>query len=705
MRATLLVAVAVATSAYAQEPALIPLPQEVRYQPGRVKISDLPLEVIPDVNLPAEGYKIRVTKSNVLIQFRDAAGCYYALKTLEQAKDSKGTVPLMSVTDYPRFAWRGLHLDVSRHMFSVAFIKKMLDTMSHFKMNVFHWHLTDDGGWRMESDVFPKLTSVGAWRVDTGGKWPGGEWNQGNLQFMLPGVPGNRYGGYYTKAEIRDVVRYAAERHITVVPEIELPGHQLGALVAYPQLGCEGVEPATVLGKSNTNVFCAGNEDSFRFLEIILDETMELFPSQWIHIGGDEVWKGHWAKCSRCQARMAAEKLKNVDELQSYFVKRIERFISRRGRKMIGWDEILEGGLAPRATVMSWRGVEGGIAAAKSKHEVVMTPTSHMYFDFPYSTTPTKHVYSFEPIPTTLSAEEGKYIIGVQGNLWTEWIATEEKLESMAFPRAIAVAEVGWTMPSRKNYDNFVQRLDALTPWLSNRNIAYSLPEVELGTSLKFISEGSSVRVQVPVRPYLVARYTEDGTDPTIESAKAGSFLLFKQPTKARVAYFAPNGRMGPVAELTVQKHSMTAVSGLKPGLWKEVFLADGLTKVNDFNTLPARSAAASQTIAIATMPQAENWAVRFTGYLRVPTTGKYTLHLTSDDGSVLKLSGATLIDNDGLHSKQTKSSTIELYKGDYPLIVEMFQATGAAHLIVEIEGPGLPRQPLDSKFVGYAPK
>jgi len=353
--------------------------------------------------------------------------------------------------------------------------------MSHYKLNTFHWHLTEDQGWRIEIKKYPKLQEIAAFRKET---------VIGHASTRTRKEPrrfdGTRHGGFYTQDEIKDVVAYAAQHHITVVPEIELPGHALAALAAYPELGCTGgpYEVATTWGIFD-DVFCAGKESTFNFLQDVLDEVMPLFPGQYIHIGGDECFKSNWKKCPYCQKRIKTEKLKDENELQSYFIQRIEKYINAKGKRIIGWDEILEGGLAPNATVMSWRGEEGGIAAAQQNHDVIMTPSKWLYLDYRQDTAKSEPlavkvlvdvptVYSYEPVPAQLKEEEAKYIIGVQANVWTEYMKTGDHVEYMVYPRAIALAEVAWSAKEKRNYNDFVKRLQANRILLDEWKVNYA---------------------------------------------------------------------------------------------------------------------------------------------------------------------------------------------------------------------------------------
>ena len=419
-----------------------------------------------------EGYLLKVTPSEIKITANTKAGIIYGLQSLFQTLPQIRTnadlfIPTMNITDYPRFKWRGMHLDVSRHFFSPEMVKEYINLLASYKLNTFHWHLVDDQGWRIEIKKYPKLTSIGAWRVDKTDL----PWSERPL--AKAGEPAN-YGGYYTQNQIKDIIKFAAERNVTIVPEIEMPGHVASAITAYPFLSCSQNPQLNITGgnyKDASSNYCAGNEETFKFLEGILDEVVTLFPSKYIHLGGDEVDKSSWQHCPKCQAKIAAENLKDVDELQSYFMRRMEKYLIGKKKKMIGWDEILEGGLAPEATVMSWRGETGGIAAAKMKHDVIMTPGNPVYFDH-YQAGPEgeplaiggfnslKMVYNYEPIPAELDKTEEKYVLGAQANVWTEYITTKSQLEYMVLPRMLALSEVVWTPKENKNWADFSSRLN-----------------------------------------------------------------------------------------------------------------------------------------------------------------------------------------------------------------------------------------------------
>jgi hexosaminidase len=426
-----------------------------------------------NINLGLEGYELAVSSTSVVLRAQTPAGLFYGVQTLLQllpveifatnrVRNMSWTLPGIQIEDQPRFAWRGLMLDVSRHFFTKAEVKQLLDEMALLKLNTFHWHLVDDQGWRVEIKKYPKLTQVGAWRSGIG-------FGLDPKAATAYGADG-RYGGFYTQSDIREVVAYAQARHITIVPEIEMPGHSVAALAAYPELCCIGEAGSTNAPAGlKAGIYCAGKEETFEFLQNVLLEIMELFPGKYLHVGGDEVPLDNWRKCERCQARIKTEGLKNVHELQSYFVRRIEKFINSKGRRLIGWSEIRTGGLAQNAAVMDWIG--GATEAASEGHDVVMSPKESCYFDFYQSEDrvtepraiggflPLDQVYAFEPIPADLAPQFHQHILGTQGNVWTEYIPNFKQVEYMTFPRLSALAEVAWSPKAARNFDDFSRRL------------------------------------------------------------------------------------------------------------------------------------------------------------------------------------------------------------------------------------------------------
>ena len=449
-------------------------------QIGEQGSADIELEIMQESDIQAEGYRLAVTKKGIHISAGDEPGLFYGIQSLRQLLppgSEKGVESLKGyrirsaiIEDFPRFDWRGMHLDVSRHFFPLEFVKRYIDMIALHKMNVFHWHLSDDNGWRLEIKKYPLLTEICAWRVDREHE----DWRHWS---PIEAGETSSYGGFYTQDEVREVVAYAAQRQISVIPEIEMPGHSSEIFAAYPELSCQGellpVRPGSYW--PNEDILCAGNDSVFTFLEDIIDEVVELFPARYIHIGGDEARKTHWKTCPKCQHRITVEGLANEDELQSWFVQKMEKYILSKGKNLIGWDEILEGGLAPEATVMSWRGEAGGIAAAKAGHDVIMTPTSHVYFDYYQGDPETepqaigghttlKKVYSYEPIPAELEAQEHRFVLGSQANLWTEFIKTPEHAEYMVLPRMTALSEVLWSAKDQRDWQDFRSRLGWLLP-------------------------------------------------------------------------------------------------------------------------------------------------------------------------------------------------------------------------------------------------
>ena len=477
-----------------------------------------------------DGYELVVTTRGVRIQSPTAAGLFYGVQTLLQllppdiespsrraAIPAMMTVPCVHIVDYPRFAWRGLMLDVSRHFFPKQFVEQYIDRMARYKMNVFHWHLTDDNGWRIEIKGLPQLTQVGAWRVPRLAKWGTGEApREGEAATD---------GGFYTHDDIREVVAYAKQRFVTVVPEIEMPGHSLAALAAYPELSCTGgpfqVNPGSNFYTKVDNAFCPGNEKTFEFIDKVFSEVAPLFPSEYVHIGGDECFKGFWKACPKCQRRMSDERLSTPEELQSYLIRRAEKILESKGKKLIGWDEILEGGLAPNAAVMSWRGMEGGIAAAKMNHQVVMSPTNFVYLDY-YQGDPTLEpstfgrlllstCYRFEPTPEGV---DPKYILGGQGNLWTESVPNPRHAEYMTWPRAFALAEVLWSPKESRNWDDFTARVESQFQRLDAAQVNYARTMYDVAvTPVREAAGKLAVRMTTELSGCDIY-YTFDGTNP-----------------------------------------------------------------------------------------------------------------------------------------------------------------------------------------------
>lgn len=526
-------------------------------------------ELTGDDSLGKEGYRLKVSPSGVNITASAPAGIFYGVQTFLQllppeigcAAPQPGTVwtaAAVDITDEPRFPWRGIMLDVSRHWFTKDEVKRLIDELAEYKLNVFHWHLTDDQGWRLEIPSLPRLTEVGAWRAPRVGQW----WQR------EPQQPGEKatYGGFYTAADVEEVLAYASARFVRVIPEIDVPGHSVAALAAYPELAC--IEAPAAVGVGNKfygedeNTLCAGKESTFEFMDKVLTEVASLFPDEYVHIGGDECYKGFWHKCPRCQARMKAEGLKDEKELQSYFIHRMEALLKAKGKKLIGWDEILEGGLAPDATVMSWRGMEGGIRAAQAGHHVIMTPSEHCYLDLwqgepsvepdTYSMCRLSDSYRFNPVPEGVPAE---LVLGGQGNIWAESVPTFRHAEYMAWPRGWALAEVLWSGPGKCEWTDFYPRVERHFARADYAGINYArsmynaviTPEWEAGGSLA-VTLGSEL-------PGTDIYYTFDNTDPDCFTPKYESPLRVpKNATWLRVVTYRGGKPAGKVITLRISE-------------------------------------------------------------------------------------------------------------------------------------------------------
>ena len=683
----------------------------------------------PGLDLGGEAYRLEIDSGGLRLEAATPAGVFYGIQTLRQLSplsieraieraESAGrpvgasrapggrsrtgavaefSLPAVRIEDSPRFVYRGLHLDVGRHLFPVEFIKRYIDLLSRFKLNTFHWHLTEDQGWRIEIERYPRLTEVGAWRAET----------MVGKNFDPYVGDGEPYGGFYTRDEVRDVVAYAAARHVTVIPEIEMPGHSLAALAAYPELACTG-GPFAVGTRWGVydDIYCP-TERTFEFLEDVLLEVMELFPSPYIHIGGDEAPKTRWRESAVAQAVMREHGLQSEEDLQSWFMRRIERFLGEHGRRLIGWDEILEGGLPPDATVMSWRGTGGGIEAARRGHHVIMTPGTHLYFDHYQSEdrareplaigghTPLEKVYGFEPVPAVLDRDAARRILGAQANVWTEYIRTPEHVEYMVYPRALALAEVVWSPRALRDFDDFAARLPAALARLDRHGVGYRVPTVRgLGGERLTLEDRVAVRLASPL-PDAEIRYTLDGGDPGPGSPRYRAPLevaLDEGPVEVRARLFLPDGRASPVTAGRFARAVPIAPAGVDGAE-----LASGLryeVAAGRFGSV--REVAAAQLQRRGRLPEPgfvdsfseDAFGLRFSGYVEVPESGVYTFHLASDDGSRLSIAGRTVVDHDGPHAVTEKSGQVALAAGRHAVELLYFEAGGEEGLSLEVTPP-----------------
>ncbi len=553
-----------------------------------------------DALLGPEGYSIDISETTIIIQAVSAAGFFYGLQTLFQLlppdieKHGLGpktySLPVVKIKDKPRFKYRGIHLDVGRHLFPVEFIKKYIDLMAMYKLNSFHWHLTDDQGWRIEIKKYPKLTEIGSARKGT----------QIGKTDTIDSIP---YSGFYSQAEAREIVAYAASKYITVIPEIEMPGHSVAVLAAYPSLACTGgpFEVRTHWGVSD-DILCAGNDSVFTFLQDVLTEIMDIFPSTYIHIGGDEAPKVRWEKCPKCQARIKTEGLEDEVGLQSYFIKRMQKFLVSKNRRLIGWDEIIGGGLAEEATVMAWRGIDAAIHATSMGHDAIMTPVNYCYFDY-YQGDPAtepeaiggyltlKTVYSYNPVPPVLTFEQSHHIIGIQGNIWTEFLKTPDEVEYMAFPRVIALAEVAWSQQDRRNWDDFIIRMDNQFPRLDFLDVEYSKGSFVVDLTSQRENNHNFIVFTSEIKG-LEIRYTLDGSNPNASSGLYSNPFELTTSTLVKAALFDKNKMAGSIyqREIIVSKASGKPVTIIKPYSFKypgtaEQAMTDGVAGTDSYKS------------------------------------------------------------------------------------------------------------------------
>ena len=687
----------------------------------QVRAGAVQLRLIQPLVAEKEGsYTLTVAPEGIEVTSSSGAGLFYGLQTLRQLLDDATArcaggrcplpatrIPSVTIVDTPRFVWRGLHLDVVRHFQPVSFVKKYIDVMSRYKLNTFHWHLTDDQGWRIAIRQHPRLTSVGGCRKET--------MVARNFEpYVGDSTP---HCGFYTQDEIRDVVRYAAERYVTVVPEIEMPGHAKAALAAYPELACTPgpFEVRTTWGVDD-DIFCPG-DSTFALLEDVLTEVIELFPGRYIHVGGDEAPKTRWKASPLAQEVIRREGLKDEAELQSWFIRRIERFLNSKGRRLIGWDEILEGGLAPEATVMSWRGTSGGIAAARQGNDVIMSPNSHLYFDYYQGDArfeplaigglnPLERVYAYEPVPDSLTAAEATRILGPQANLWTEYLKTPDAIEYMVWPRALALAELAWSSREARDWESFLARLPGAFRSLDRLGVQYRVPHVE-GLEGDRLTLSSSVEVRLTTMiPGTEIRYTTDGSDPTPASTKYERpfrVAVTAEGTRVTARAFTPNGRSSPPRAAVFTQTSYRPADRLvvvQSGLRYQYHEAS-VTTTRAIDGLPMTRESMVAGVGRKGDERAERYAIRLSGYIRVPDDALYEFALVSDDGSSLDIGDRTVVDNDGFHGDEQRTGMIALRAGLHPITVRYFQGTGGASLSLKYrrgEGAWLPVP--DSWFV-----
>lgn len=646
-----------------------------------------------------EGYRLDISVSNAILSAKTPAGMFRAVQTIRQllppsieAKSNKTVktvlLPGLSINDEPAYEWRGMHLDVSRHFFSIDYVKKMLDLMAFYKFNKFHFHLTDDQGWRIEIKKYPKLTEEGAWRTFNNHDSALMRMSKENPDLIID--PSHiiqkegktLYGGFYTQQQLRDLVKYAADRHIEIIPEIDMPGHMMAAIDAYPYLSCSG---ESAFGELFSIPICPCLPSTYQFAEDIFTEVMDIFQSKYIHIGGDEVDRTYWAKSDACKELMAREGLKNTAELQSYFIHKMEAFFNSKGRELIGWDEVLEGGISSTALIMYWRTwvPKAPIEAAKNGNKVIMTPGEPLYFDAIPDKTSLSRVYHFNPVPNGLTPNEQKAIIGAQANIWTEMIPSVNRAEYMMMPRMTALSEVVWT--GKKDYPSFLKRLDNQYKRLDLMNINYRLPDIEgLLDNYAFI-DSAILTVKAPL-PNLTIRYTTDSSLPTIQSKELVKPLTVKQSQLIRLAAFKPNGSRGDLYNISYSKETYAEpvkAANLQHGIIAEWYKSFFKTTA----LIPSENPDGRATLTDISVPkeaEAGSFGMRFNGFIKVPETGIYTFYLGSDDGSTLFIADRKVVDNDGLHPFKVKDGQVALRKGLHPIQLNFIEGGGGYKLTLQ---------------------
>jgi len=673
-----------------------------------------------DLAIPAkEGYRLSVKPNEILISAGSVQGAFWAISSLKQLMGSvvvtpvispetsdlkklmgdggvfakSITVPCVEIEDQPRFAWRGIHLDVSRHFFDLAYLRTMIDRMAYYKFNKFHLHLTDDQGWRIEIKKYPELTTKGAWRTMNAQDSSCIAQAKTNPDFEIPEkhfkiIDGKRmYGGFYTQLEMKMLINYALNKGIEIIPEIDMPGHMMAATNLMPWLTSHGKGGQA---KDFSEPLCPCKETTFEFAENVFTEIAALFPSKYIHLGADEVEKTSWKNVPECEALMQREGLKSVDELQSYFVRRMEKFFNSKGKKLIGWDEILDGGVSPTATMMYWRTWVPNAPkhAAEKGNEIIMTPGEFCYFDAQQDGSSLKKVYSFDPYSFNLNEKERKYILGVQANIWTEYIPSERRLEYMVFPRMLAMAEVGWG-DGKKDWNEFSTRVQQHFPILDAMGINYRLPDLTGFTAQSVFVDKGKLHIDKP-QTGITMRYTMDGTFPTMESKVFSGEMDITKPVQIKVAGFRPNGNRGEIFSINYEKQAYlkpvslpSMQSGLRfsyyPRFYKSVYA---------INQNHKSAEAVTAAIEIPVEKKASSFATIHKGYFYASETGVYTFALRSDDGSVLKIGEKVLIDNDGLHSAIEKSAQIALEKGYHPFELLFIEGGGGYVLKLQYSLP-----------------
>ncbi|OQP54443.1 family 20 glycosylhydrolase [Niastella populi] len=650
-----------------------------------------------------EGYQVNITEQKVLLKAGTPAGMFRAVQTIRQlmplsieknpATFQSMKLPALTIIDEPTYAWRGIHLDVSRHFFAISYLEKLIDAMALYKLNKLHLHLTDDQGWRIEIKKYPQLTEQGAWRTfDKNDSFCIRQQKDNPDMAIEPKHIIQRngktlYGGFYTQQQMKDLVKFAAARYIDIIPEVDMPGHMMAAIHAFPDLSCEG---GSKWGELFSTPICPCKESTFEFAQNVFTEIMEIFPSEYIHLGADEVDRRSWEKSELCKELMQKEGLKNSAELQSYFVKRMEQFFHSKGRKLIGWDEILEGGISATANVMYWRSwvPDAPVTAARNGNNVIMSPGNPLYFDNLPDAHSLSNIYHFNVVPEKLSAKDAKFIIGAQANLWTERVPSENRADYLYFPRMLSLAERVWS--KELDFAAFQQRLPAHYNRLEAMRIHYRLPDLGGFAENNVFTDQAVLDIKKPM-PNLVLRYTTNGTLPTVTSPVLGKPLTIKQPVTIKLAAFTANGLRGDIYTLNYKKEKYLepvtvgkTTNGLQAKLYKKYLLnTKGMKPLQPDSQFVAANAAVPAGVG------APSFGLQYSGYIDIPETGIYSFYLLVDDGGVLTIGDKEVVDNDGQHAPLEKSGQIALKKGLHPFRLNFIEGGGGFTLQLKYSKSG----------------
>ncbi len=650
-----------------------------------------------DSSLGDEGYILKITDSGAVVRSSGEAGLFYGVQTLLQLGETvtEGgktwfVLPQATVRDMPRFAWRGLMLDCSRTFWPKDVILRYIDLLAMHKMNVFHMHLTDDQGWRVEIKAYPKLTGIGA---------------------KFDARYGDQPDGFYSQDDIREIVAYAADRNVTVVPEIDIPGHMTAAVVAYPELACfkpdnlwvyPNTERPEHIANLTEDILCAGDPKTYEFLDAVMTEIIDLFPSKYIHIGGDEAPKARWEKCPKCQAMIKKQGLHNEHELQSYMTGYLADFLEKRGRKLIGWDEIIEGGLKDNAAVMYWRGwiTDAPMHTLEKGNELVMSPTGHCYFDYTYDNISTEHAYGFDPLPEGAGAEADKLLLGIQANMWTHLARDVAALDRQVFPRLLSIAEVAWSPESTRDLDSFMTRLKSHYTLLDELGVSYFVPK-PAGFPGTVLSSGT---VEIPMINLVengTVRYTIDSTEPTPDSPVYSGPVVIEGDGILKARTFLANGNASETKTALVQTADFASVdaAGKKQGLAYR-YCEGRFETVEDIRNAKTKKAGNIGGFEVPSGSGPGVYGIHYSGYIEIPADGRYVFSVVSDDGSRLYIGDTLAVDNDGLHPAIERQGWADLKKGLYPVTLLYSEAGGGGSIDVSWEGPGFERQAIPAEML-----